>query len=45
MGEISARVVSEENFLRDLRFDSEEGLYKKIQHFLSQFFNKKMKNR
>ena len=40
MGEISGRVISEENFLHELRNLSESGLYKRIQKFLQQFFNK-----
>lgn len=43
MGEISGRVVSEEHFLRDLRYASEHDVYTKIVSFLNQFFNKKMK--
>ena len=41
LGEISARVVSEENFLHDLRYKSEESLYKQFQSFLHKFYNKK----
>lgn len=45
LGEISAKVVSEDNFLRDLRHDTEAQLYKKIQQFLKQFYNKKFRRR
>lgn len=43
LGEISAKVVSEENFLRDLRHETEQGLYIKVQSFLQIFFEKKFK--
>lgn len=41
IGEISSRVVSEEDFLKDLRYDTEEELYTKIEGYLSQFFHRK----
>lgn len=45
LGEISSKVVSEDNFLRDLRHDTESELYRKVQNFLKKFFNKKFKRR
>lgn len=43
LGEISARVVSEERFLHDLRYVSEEELFSIIQKFLFKFYEKKVK--
>lgn len=42
IGEISSRVVSEENFLNDLKYSHEEDLYKKVEGFLNQFLSKKI---
>jgi mannitol operon transcriptional antiterminator len=43
MGEISSKVVSEENFLHDLRSKSEEGLYQLILGFLESYLYKKIR--
>ncbi|MBU1020261.1 MAG: transcription antiterminator [Firmicutes bacterium] len=42
IGEISSRVVSEENFLNDLKYSHEEDLYRKVEGFLNQFLTKKI---
>jgi mannitol operon transcriptional antiterminator len=43
MGEISSRVVSEENFLNDLRYQTQDGLAQKMQSILKKYYNKKLK--
>jgi len=43
LGEISARVVSEDHFLSELRNESEEGLYNKIQKFLNKYYTRQIK--
>jgi mannitol operon transcriptional antiterminator len=43
ISEISSRVVSEENFLSDLKYNDFDDLYIKIEGFLAQLFEKKIK--
>lgn len=45
IGEISSRVVSEESFLQDIKYDFKEDLSNKIEEFMNQFFDRKTKKR
>jgi len=42
IGEISSRVVSEANFLNDIKYEDFDDLYMKIEGFLNQLFNRKL---
>ncbi len=45
IGEVSSRLVSEENLLQDITYEYEESLRQKFEEYMNQFFNRKLKRK